>query len=79
MLDQALKQLESATNDLANPERCMSAQEVKEKWITRAEAQELINSRALLEQCRKETDDIYRESTNLDKVITPIMNKYQKK
>lgn len=79
MLDKALQQLEKATNDLADPEHCMSAQEVREKWITRQEVQELINSRALLEQCRRETDDIYRESTHIDKVISPIMEKYQKK
>lgn len=78
LISDALQKLERVTTDIQDPEKYMSTKIVREKWISREEAGDLLEAQALLLECQNELNDINNVTKDVEGVLNPIMNKIKK-
>lgn len=78
LISETLQKLEHVTADLGDPEKYMPTKTVREKWISREEAGNLLEAQALLLECRNELTDINNATKDVEGVLNPVMNKIKK-
>jgi hypothetical protein len=79
LITEALHKLEQVTSDLVNEDKYMDTTKVREGWITREEAQKLLDAEALLQECQLEINSIDEATKGVEGALTPIMDKIKKK
>jgi chromosome segregation ATPase len=79
LLTEALEKLDDVTRKISDNEMYISSDEVKKNWITREEVKDLLNAKALLEECQNEMSEIDRATKDVEDSLEPIMNKIKPK
>lgn len=79
LVTEALSKLEDVTKKITDDTQFVSMNVVRENWITKKDAEELLESRTLLEECKREIDAIDEATKGVEGALNPLMGKVMRK